>query len=141
CRLFDWQIGWLGASQNPIHEICGAPVIRPTIRSISYKTSGVYILPSRVHRWHSAFRRQLNYSRLVPEEYVFRQHGEGTCLFSHHGCESTIDLVGLLYVQDLKLHIRRTSHGLDFFNQSFSINTAYVCKNRYPGDSWSQLFE
>ena len=49
-RLLHRQIGRLGSLQNPVHEICDAPVAVRDVRPVGHEPAGIYICSDAVHR-------------------------------------------------------------------------------------------
>ena len=49
-RLLHRQVGWLGSLQDPVHEICDAPVAVRFVRPVGHEPAGLYIFPADVHR-------------------------------------------------------------------------------------------
>src|SRR5262245_64733633 len=48
--LLHWQIGRLGSLQNPVHEICDAPVAVRDVRPIGHEPAYIYKFSPDVHR-------------------------------------------------------------------------------------------
>src|SRR5262249_19142209 len=57
-RLLDWQVAWLGATQNLIDVVAGAPEQVRHVGSIGHQTARFDEFPRAVHRWQARGQRQ-----------------------------------------------------------------------------------
>src|SRR4030095_10292080 len=67
-RLFDWNVGWLRATQDLVDLLCGTPAPVCPVGSIGHQSSRFDILTASVNRRQSCVLRQ-NIDRNAVVEY------------------------------------------------------------------------
>src|SRR5262249_30212891 len=73
-RLFDWQIHWLGALENLVHEASGASVGVRKRRSVAHQAPRLGVLVMAVNGWQSVLCGKLCQPYAVKRGERIREH-------------------------------------------------------------------
>src|SRR6266446_5649947 len=117
--LLDGKVGGLGALEDLIDEVCGAPPQVSDIDPVRHEPASIYELPIPIHRRQPALGRKVRDTSSVSGGERIPQHDKGVRALRLDSRERGVEIIESSQLQGLKYHLQCSGSNLHVSEQEY----------------------